>query len=169
MFTIYIRYKQVEQYYRDHLSAESAKILRINYLSFVIGLISCLGLTVVANFQEINLRPVHLTGAITCFTCGLIYCILQTLISHLGYPLLNTYFIAKTRLALTTLMFISYLTSMTLGELSFDLVNLVDLVANKFFQVPNSNASRFLQQVPMQFEYLTAKIEPDGSRLSEAM
>ena len=115
MFTIYIRYKQVEQYFRDHLSPESAKILRINYLSFVIGIISCLGLTVVANFQEINLRAVHLTGAITCFTCGLIYCMLQTWISHLGHPLLNTKFIAKIRFALTTLMFVSYLTSLTLG------------------------------------------------------
>ena len=119
IFTIYIRYKQVEQYYRDHLSSESAKILRLNYLSFVIGLISCLGLTLVANFQEMNLRAVHLTGAITCFTCGLIYCILQTWVSYLGHPLLNTYFIAKIRLSLTTLMFFSYLTSMTLGRCFF--------------------------------------------------
>lgn len=116
MFTIYIRYKQVEQYFRDHLSSESAKILRINYLAFVVGIVSCLGLTVVANFQEINLRPVHLTGAITCFTSGLIYCMLQTWISHLGHPLLNTYSIAKIRLGLTSLMFVSYMTSITLGR-----------------------------------------------------
>lgn len=115
MFTIYIRYKQVEQYFRDHLSPESAKILRINYASFVVGIISCLGLTVVANFQEINLRPVHLTGAMTCFTFGLLYCIFQTWISHLGHPLLNTYLIAKVRLGLTLLMFFTYLTAVVLG------------------------------------------------------
>lgn len=115
MFTIYIRYKQVEQYYRDHLSAESAKILRINYISFVIGIVSCLGLTVVANFQEQYLRVIHLTGAMTCFTCGLIYCILQTWISHLGHPLLNTLLIAKVRFCLTLLMFITYLVAVILG------------------------------------------------------
>jgi len=115
MFTIYIRYKQIEQYCRDHLSGKNVKILRINYVSFVIGLISCLGLTVVANFQEIDLKIVHLTGAITCFTSGLLYCILQTWISFLGYPLLNTHYTAKLRLTLTTLMFCTYITALVLG------------------------------------------------------
>lgn len=117
-FTIYIRYKQIEKYSREVLSLESTKILKINYSTLVIGIISCLGLTVVANFQEINLRPIHLSGAIVCFSSGLLYCILQTWMSYKMHPLVNTRAVAHYRLVLTCIMFCSFVIALVLGPIA---------------------------------------------------
>jgi hypothetical protein len=117
-FTIYIRYKQIEQYYRDHLALESAKILKVNYAALVIGFVSCLGLSIVANFQEMNMRPIHWVGAIVCFSCGLMYCGLQTWMSYRMHPLVNTRAVAHYRLALTCIMFCSFVTALVLGPIA---------------------------------------------------
>lgn len=58
--TIYVRYKQVEQYYRDHMSPESTKILSRNMIALWLGWISAFGLSIVANFQETNVFRVHM-------------------------------------------------------------------------------------------------------------
>ncbi|RWS03022.1 DNA damage-regulated autophagy modulator protein 1-like protein [Dinothrombium tinctorium] len=62
VLTLYVRYKQIEQYYRDHLSTESALTLTRNWICFCFGVISCFGLSIVANFQETNVFVVHMTG-----------------------------------------------------------------------------------------------------------
>uniref|UniRef100_A0A131YD68 Transmembrane protein n=2 Tax=Rhipicephalus TaxID=426455 RepID=A0A131YD68_RHIAP len=49
--TVYVRYKEVEQYYRDHLSQESPRVLRMNTSGLWLGWISSLGVSIVANFQ----------------------------------------------------------------------------------------------------------------------
>ena len=44
--TIYVRYKQVHA-----LNPEENRIIRINKAGLVLGLLSCFGLSIVANFQ----------------------------------------------------------------------------------------------------------------------
>ena len=44
--TIYVRYKQVHA-----LNPEENRIIRLNKAGLVLGLLSCLGLSLVANFQ----------------------------------------------------------------------------------------------------------------------
>lgn len=44
--TIYVRYKQVQA-----LNPEENRIIRLNKAGLVLGLLSCLGLSIVANFQ----------------------------------------------------------------------------------------------------------------------
>lgn len=71
---MYLRYRQV----REWANLPSARIPTwANKLSLVLAMISCLGLDIVANFQELNVLSVHLLGAITCFVAGTFYCIMQ--------------------------------------------------------------------------------------------
>ena len=69
----------MEQYYRDDLTTQSAKIFRLNRFANLFGLLSALGLSVVANFREIELFKIHLLGAMMAFGFGATYCWLQTL------------------------------------------------------------------------------------------
>lgn len=48
---MYIRYKQIEQHYRDHLSSEFTVVLRINKGALLIGWLGCFGVCILANFQ----------------------------------------------------------------------------------------------------------------------
>jgi DNA damage-regulated autophagy modulator protein 2 len=46
-----------------------------------IGFISAYGISIVANFQETNVRPMHYVGAFTAFGMGTLYFWYQTIIS----------------------------------------------------------------------------------------
>ncbi|KAM9688964.1 DNA damage-regulated autophagy modulator protein 2 isoform 1-T2 [Trichechus inunguis] len=52
--TIYVRYKQVHA-----LNPEENRIIRLNKAGLVLGLLSCLGLSIVANFQKTTLFLAH--------------------------------------------------------------------------------------------------------------
>lgn len=118
-FTIYLRYKQIEQYYRDHLALESPKIMGRNRLALFVGIIACLGLSIVANFQETNLIIVHLIGAFSCFGCGMIYCWIQTWMSFRTYPIVNSRACAIFRFFLCTLMTITFVIQTVCGPLAY--------------------------------------------------
>lgn len=76
--TIYVRYKQVQA-----LSPEGKYISKLNKAGFVLGLLSCLGLSFVANFQvcvltqhryfpevpECTCHQEHLEHPVTCCYC----------------------------------------------------------------------------------------------------
>lgn len=80
---------------------------------------ACLGLSVVANFQETNLFIVHLVGAILCFGCGLIYSWLQTWISFGTCPLVNSRGVARWRFFLCVVMTIAFITEFVATPLAF--------------------------------------------------
>nr|CAD7396057.1 unnamed protein product [Timema poppensis] len=67
---VYIRYRLVK-------NAESGIIPWVNNMAAWLGGICCLGLSLVANFQESNVSSVHVLGADTCFIGGAIYFCLQ--------------------------------------------------------------------------------------------
>ncbi|XP_004715760.1 modulator of macroautophagy TMEM150B [Echinops telfairi] len=54
-----------------------------NLLILWAGLLSAVGTSVVGNFQQKNLRPVHLTGSFFAFAVGTLYFWLQLLLLHL--------------------------------------------------------------------------------------
>ncbi|XP_078276560.1 DNA damage-regulated autophagy modulator protein 2b [Rhinoraja longicauda] len=83
--TMYVRYKQVEALNRDKVSV----ILRLNQISLGLGLISCLGLCIVANFQKTTLIQAHITGAVLTFGMGIIYLLLHTIISYKMQPAIH--------------------------------------------------------------------------------
>lgn len=117
--TIAVRYKQVEQQCRDNLIPGANNVFSLNRLSLFVGLISVIGLSIVANFQELQLFVIHMIGAYTAFGFGLIYCILQTRLSFYMYPIVKLGLtLARCRLALTIILAITFITSSVFGPIA---------------------------------------------------
>jgi len=81
----YIRYKQISETYHDHPKYKLLK--KMNKISFVFGLLGALGVSIVGNFQETAVAPVHFIGAAMCFGLGSFYMWMQIyLTSYLAPP-----------------------------------------------------------------------------------
>lgn len=117
-FTIYIRFKQVEQYYRNDLTTASRRIFRLNRIALFFGHLSALGLSVVANFREIELFKVHLVGALMSFGFGAAYCWLQSFLSLSMVPLFNSRSMVHWRFTLSVIITAAFLTTCICGQLS---------------------------------------------------
>ncbi|KAM6398795.1 DNA damage-regulated autophagy modulator protein 2-like [Rhynochetos jubatus] len=94
MATMYVRYKQVYA-----LNPENPKIIKLNKIGLTLGLISCFGLCVIANFQKCILYYIHVVGACLTFGVGAIYMLVQTILSHLMQPEVHSKDIFWIRLA----------------------------------------------------------------------
>ncbi|XP_074660019.1 DNA damage-regulated autophagy modulator protein 1-like isoform X2 [Tubulanus polymorphus] len=98
-----IRYKLIAAF-RDNLDRTSHIL---NKTSLVLGCISSLGLSIVANFQESNIEPVHLSGASLVFVLGVGYMLTQASLSYKMYPSCNGILIARIRLTVGIIGLIS--------------------------------------------------------------
>lgn len=77
---VYVRYLEVKYY--PELSGSDVMINpKLNKVTFVLGQLSCLGLDLVANFQETNAGFMHMIGANLLFLVGTTHFVLQVLIS----------------------------------------------------------------------------------------
>ncbi|XP_069829548.1 DNA damage-regulated autophagy modulator protein 1 isoform X2 [Dendropsophus ebraccatus] len=80
--TMYVRYKIIQ--------AQNVRISFLNYwfnlASFLIGVIGCIGMGIVASFQETSVTAVHDVGALLTFICGVAYIFLQSLITFKACP-----------------------------------------------------------------------------------
>ncbi|NXW07073.1 DRAM2 protein, partial [Fregetta grallaria] len=81
MATMYVRYKQVYA-----LNPEKSKIIKLNKFGLTLGLMSCFGLCIIANFQKCILYYIHVVGACLTFGVGAIYMLVQTVLSYLMQP-----------------------------------------------------------------------------------
>ncbi|XP_057593983.1 DNA damage-regulated autophagy modulator protein 2 isoform X2 [Hippopotamus amphibius kiboko] len=79
--TIYVRYKQVHA-----LNPEESRIIKLNKAGLVLGLLSCFGLSIVANFQKTTFFAVHVCGALLTFGLGSLYMFVQTILSYQMQP-----------------------------------------------------------------------------------
>ena len=70
--TIYTRLRQIETIVERRDNVKRA-IGKINERAFWVGIGSCVGISIVANFQETNVRIVHFVGAFACFGLGTVY------------------------------------------------------------------------------------------------
>uniref|UniRef100_A0A8C6YJL1 DNA damage regulated autophagy modulator 2 n=1 Tax=Nothoprocta perdicaria TaxID=30464 RepID=A0A8C6YJL1_NOTPE len=85
MATMYVRYKQVHA-----LNPEKSKITKLNKIGLTLGLMSCFGLCIIANFQKCILYYLHVIGACLTFGVGVIYMLVQTILSYLMQPELHS-------------------------------------------------------------------------------
>ncbi|XP_037668784.1 DNA damage-regulated autophagy modulator protein 2-like [Choloepus didactylus] len=79
--TIYVLYKQVQA-----PNPEENHIIMLNKAGLVLRLLSCLGLSVVANFQKTTLFAAHVSGAVLTLGLGSLYMFVQTILSYQMQP-----------------------------------------------------------------------------------
>ncbi|XP_015599824.1 DNA damage-regulated autophagy modulator protein 2 [Cephus cinctus] len=113
-FVIYIRYSQIKECNSVYKLNES--LPKWNRMALIMGMISTIGLSIVANFQETSVVVVHLIGAFMCFGGGTAYFWTQAMCSYYLHPLGCSIRIAHLRLALsifcTVCFFIILITGM---------------------------------------------------------
>ncbi|XP_077294279.1 DNA damage-regulated autophagy modulator protein 2 [Arctopsyche grandis] len=114
--TMYIRHRQILELRCVYPLASSIK--RLNDLSLWFGAFSCLGLSMVANFQETNVKYVHYTGAFMCFGLGTVYFWIQALVSHALQPVLRNLNVVYLRIALSVICTIFFVILLTTGIIS---------------------------------------------------
>ncbi|XP_061663014.1 DNA damage-regulated autophagy modulator protein 1 isoform X2 [Syngnathoides biaculeatus] len=78
--TVYGRFKFVEKL------SEVGAATALNKAALALGMLSCLGMCVVATFQETAVTAVHDVGALLFFVSGVLYIILQAGISYRASP-----------------------------------------------------------------------------------
>lgn len=131
VFTVYLRYKQVEA-----LTADSeTRMLRLNTVGLVLGVLSSLGMCVVANFQKTALFPVHMFGAVLTLGVGALYVLVQTLVSFFMQPQIHSKNLFKTRVLLTVWTFSSIISMFVSSVVMYSSLPGVD-VAHKLHWTP---------------------------------
>ncbi|XP_022082783.1 DNA damage-regulated autophagy modulator protein 2-like [Acanthaster planci] len=112
--TIYVRYKQVAEYYQD----VPGRVLKCNKAGLVLGSLAALGMSIVANFQETNMIIFHLIGAMMCFGLGVLYGFTMTWISYKLSPQHCTMTMFRFRLALSALALVFLVTTLLFAGLA---------------------------------------------------
>ncbi|KAL3843026.1 hypothetical protein ACJMK2_020984 [Sinanodonta woodiana] len=112
--TMYVRYKLV-QTLGGH---EDSRLRCLNKAGLVMGVLSAFGLTLVANFQETSLEPVHVTGAALVFGVGVLYEFVQTALSFHMCPNFNGKLICRVRLAISIISFIAMIIAFSAAGVS---------------------------------------------------
>ncbi|XP_009954294.1 PREDICTED: DNA damage-regulated autophagy modulator protein 1, partial [Leptosomus discolor] len=105
VITMYIRYLLIEK------QNESSHFVRssCNMFSLCIGLMGCIGMGIVAAFQELSVPSVHDIGALVAFGSGVVYITLQSVISYKSCPQWNTYFVCHIRMAISVISCIAFI------------------------------------------------------------
>lgn len=102
--TMYARYKFV-----DKLSEDSGVVNpKLNKAALGLGMFSCLGMCIVATFQETTLTAVHDVGAFLFFFTGILYLILQTVISSKVSPFGSSKSVFWTRAFITSIATLAF-------------------------------------------------------------
>ncbi|XP_019639846.1 PREDICTED: DNA damage-regulated autophagy modulator protein 1-like isoform X1 [Branchiostoma belcheri] len=111
--TMYVRYKQVEA--MNQTNSRGVRLL--NKVGLWVGLLTSVGLTLVANFQEGNVKTVHFIGAALVFGMGVVYSCLHTAVSYRLYPAYASLRLCRARAAITAVgalaMIIAFGTAMS--------------------------------------------------------
>lgn len=112
LVTMYARYKFVQRLNEDLRTVQPT----LNVCALGFGLISCVGMCIVATFQETTLTAVHDTGALLFFGTGTLYAILQTAISYKINPYGSSLCVCHTRTAIATVSLLALFISVGCGS-----------------------------------------------------
>lgn len=123
--TIYVRFRQIQEISLRHPDVQVA-IGRINGSAFWVGMGSCLGVSIVGNFQETNVRPVHYVGAFLAFGLGTVYYWMQAYISYYVQPYVGSMVKAHVRLAISAICTVFFIIVAVTGIISHILFNGTD-------------------------------------------
>ncbi|XP_044538775.1 DNA damage-regulated autophagy modulator protein 1 [Gracilinanus agilis] len=95
--TIYTKYKMVEKQNQTCYFSNPVA----NLVALVLGLVACLAMGIVASFQALSLPMIHDGGALLVFICGVMYILLQSIISYKACPQWNKRSICHIRMAIS--------------------------------------------------------------------
>ncbi|XP_066490188.1 DNA damage-regulated autophagy modulator protein 1 [Tiliqua scincoides] len=97
--TMYIRYLITKQ------QNEITNFIHrhFNVIVLFVGLVGCIGMSIVASFQELAVPSVHDGGALVAFVSGVLYITLQTVISFKSCPQWSTRFTFRIRLTISVI------------------------------------------------------------------
>ncbi|KAL1138844.1 hypothetical protein AAG570_008906 [Ranatra chinensis] len=98
---VYIRHLQVSKFANFRYGIDLK--LKVNKIATYFGFFSCLGMSMVGNFQDNNVWEGHYIGALLCFVGGTIYFIFQTVFSYHMSKLFNSKCVFYSRCILCTL------------------------------------------------------------------
>uniref|UniRef100_A0A182I9P0 CWH43-like N-terminal domain-containing protein n=1 Tax=Anopheles arabiensis TaxID=7173 RepID=A0A182I9P0_ANOAR len=115
--TIYVRYRQIQELSFRHSDVRQA-LGRCSGIGFWIGIGSCLGISIVGNFQETNVRIVHYVGAFLSFGLGTVYFWIQSYISYYIQPYMGTMQKANLRMALSVVCTVFFMIVAVTGVIS---------------------------------------------------
>nr|XP_055137793.1 DNA damage-regulated autophagy modulator protein 1-like [Symphalangus syndactylus] len=76
--TVYTRYKIIGK--QNQTCSFSTPVF--NLVSLVLGLVACFGMCLAADFEELAVPVVHDAGALLAFVCGVVYTLLQSILSY---------------------------------------------------------------------------------------
>uniref|UniRef100_H2Z5I8 CWH43-like N-terminal domain-containing protein n=1 Tax=Ciona savignyi TaxID=51511 RepID=H2Z5I8_CIOSA len=98
---LYIRYKQQWEKFNT--------VNRLNKFAMFLSVLICLGISLVANFQETSVFSVHILGAMLAFGLGTLYAFIQTFITYKMHPEVNGRHIVYARLVVSIFALTAFL------------------------------------------------------------
>ncbi|XP_044844380.1 DNA damage-regulated autophagy modulator protein 1 isoform X3 [Mauremys mutica] len=101
--TMYIRYLIIEKQNESSIFMSPS----CNLITLCIGLLGCIGMGIVANFQELSVPSVHDGGALVAFGSGVVYITLQSVISFKSCPQWNSHSTCYIRMAISIVSWIA--------------------------------------------------------------
>ena len=119
---VYARFRQI-QLVTELYPATHQLCNKLNSRALWIGLGSCMGVCIVANFQETNVRIVHYFGALCTFGLGSVYFWIQAVISYYILPHHGSLFKAHLRIAFASIGTILFFIVAVTGIISHILFN----------------------------------------------
>lgn len=102
--TIYARYKFVDKLNEDTRVVNPC----LNKAALWLGMISCLGMCIVATFQETTVTIVHDIGAVLFFLSGILYIIFQSVISFQAYPFGSSVTVCRARALIASIAALAF-------------------------------------------------------------
>ncbi|XP_071104367.1 DNA damage-regulated autophagy modulator protein 1-like isoform X2 [Haliotis cracherodii] len=94
---VFIRYLQMKEVFSKHNTADPSH-RRLNIACLVVGFLSALGFSMVANFQTQVMRPLHYTGAGLAFVFGMCYCWMSSALTWKQRVNMNNTYVAVLQL-----------------------------------------------------------------------
>ncbi|XP_007893564.1 DNA damage-regulated autophagy modulator protein 1 [Callorhinchus milii] len=113
--TMYVRFKFLKALNKD----SNLIITRLNNAGLGFGIIGCIGMCIVANFQETDMRIIHDIGAFLSFIMGTVHLVLQTVITCKMRPHCHSRLVCCFRLALSIISVASIIPMIVLYGLSY--------------------------------------------------
>ncbi|KAJ6659974.1 hypothetical protein lerEdw1_018171 [Lerista edwardsae] len=101
--TMYIRYLITKQ--QNEITNFMKR--RYNVIVLGVGLVGCIGMSIVASFQELAVPSVHDGGALVAFIFGVLYITFQTIISFKSCPQWSSHFTCWIRLAISSVSWVA--------------------------------------------------------------